>query len=287
MNSLNKMLRLASALLALSTAILLCSSCSKAGNSAPEQKQNQSYVLTAAADGTSSEIKNLASLDNTCIGWGVGKTETGRRPSYAEGCNQKYKEYDALFVGEDNKKVYMTFDEGYENGYTAPILDTLKEKGVKAVFFVTYDYVKRNPELVKRMIAEGHSVGNHSWSHPSMPSKSIEDAEQEIKKLHDYVKNEFNYEMTLFRFPMGEYSTRALAICKNCGYKSVFWSFAYVDWKTDAQPPAAEALKKAANGAHNGAIYLLHAVSSTNNAILGQLIDNVEAQGYTWSEFKS
>ena len=287
MNSLNKMLRLASALLALFTAILLCSSCSKAGNSAPEQKQNQSYVLTAAADGTSSEIKNLASLDNTCIGWGVGKTEMGRRPSYAEGCNQKYKEYDALFVGEDNKKVYMTFDEGYENGYTAPILDTLKEKGVKAVFFVTYDYVKRNPELVKRMIAEGHSVGNHSWSHPSMPSKSIEDAEQEIKKLHDYVKNEFNYEMTLFRFPMGEYSTRALAICKNCGYKSVFWSFAYVDWKTDAQPPAAEALKKAAAGAHNGAIYLLHAVSSTNNAILGQLIDNVEAQGYTWSEFKS
>ena len=86
---------------------------------------------------------------------------------------------------------------------------------------------------------------------------------------------------------MGEYSTRALAICKNCGYKSVFWSFAYVDWKTDAQPPAAEALKKAAAGAHNGAIYLLHAVSSTNNAILGQLIDNVEAQGYTWSEFKS
>ncbi|MBQ8338491.1 MAG: polysaccharide deacetylase family protein [Oscillospiraceae bacterium] len=287
MNSLNNVLKLASALLALFTAIILCSSCSKAGNSTPEQKQNQSYVLTATNDSTSSEITNIKSLDNTCIGWGVGKTEMGQRPSYAESCNQKYKDYNALFVGEDNKKVYMTFDEGYENGYTAPILDTLKEKGVKAVFFLTYDYVKRNPELVKRMIVEGHSVGNHSWSHPSMPSKSIEDAEQEIKKLHDYVKNEFNYEMTLFRFPMGEYSTRALAICKNCGYKSVFWSFAYVDWKTDAQPPAAEALKKAAAGAHNGAIYLLHAVSSTNNAILGQLIDNVEAQGYTWSEFKS
>ncbi len=290
MNILNKTSRLFCAVISLSTAILLCSSCSKAGNSAPsssEQNQNQSYVLTAANDSTSSKLINLTSLDNTCIGWGVGKTNPNERPSYAENCNLKYKDYNALFVGEDNKKVYMTFDEGYENGYTAPILDTLKEKGVKAVFFVTYDYVKRNPELVKRMIAEGHSVGNHSWSHPSIPSKSIEEAEQEIMKLHNYVKEEFNYEMTLFRFPMGEYSTRALAICKKCGYKSVFWSFAYVDWKTDAQPEAAQALQKAVNGAHNGAIYLLHAVSSTNNAILGQLIDDVENLGYNWSEFKA
>ncbi len=289
MKSLNKILRSICVPLVLFTAILLCSSCSKSGNSAPsssERNRNQSYVLTAAVSSKMSAAE-ISSLDNTCIGWGVGKTEMGQRPSYAENCNQKYKEYDALFVGDDNKNVYMTFDEGYENGYTAPILDTLKEKGVKAVFFVTYDYVKRNPELVKRMIAEGHSVGNHSWSHPSMPSKSAEEAEQEIMKLHNYVKEEFNYEMTLFRFPMGEYSTRALAVVNNCGYKSVFWSFAYVDWKTDAQPDAAEALKKAVNGAHNGAIYLLHAVSSTNNAILSELIDNVEAQGYIWSEFNA
>ena len=284
-----KKARMACAALALIAAILLCSSCSKAGNGTPSsssQNQTQSYVLTAAVSSKMPADK-LTSLDNTCVGWGVGKTDIGQRPSYAENCNLKYKDYNALFVGEDNKKVYMTFDEGYENGYTAPILDTLNKKGVKAVFFVTYDYVKRNPDLVKRMIAEGHTLGNHSWSHPSMPSKSVEEAEQEIMKLHNYVKEEFNYEMTLFRFPMGEYSTRALAICKNCGYKSVFWSFAYVDWKTDAQPEAAEALKKAANGAHNGAIYLLHAVSSTNNAILSELIDNIEAQGYIWSEFNA
>ncbi len=265
-------------------AILLCSSCNKAGNSEPEKKQNQSYILTAANDKTSSYI-NPQSLDNTCVGWGVGKTQPAERPSSAESCNQKYSKYDALFVGEDDKKVYMTFDEGYENGYTAPILDTLNKKGVKAVFFVTYDYVKRNPELVKRMIDEGHSLGNHTWSHPSMPSKSAEEMKSEIMKLHDLVKEEFGYEMSLFRFPRGEYSERALAVVKNCGYKSVFWSFAYVDWKTDAQPPAAESLQKAVNGAHNGAIYLLHAVSSTNNAILSEIIDNVEAQGYTWSQF--
>ena len=111
--------------------------------------------------------------------------------------------------------------------------------------------------------------------------------EIEIMKLHDLVKKDFGYEMSLFRFPRGEYSERALAVVKNCGYKSIFWSFAYVDWKVDAQPPAAESLQKAINGAHNGAIYLLHAVSSTNNAILGQLIDSVEAQGYKWSEFNA
>ncbi len=281
-----KMFRRALLGFVLLSAILLCSSCSKAGNSEPKKKQNQSYILTAANDKTSSYI-SAESLDNTCVGWGCGRTERGKRPTSAENCNQKYNKYNALFVGEDNKKVYMTFDEGYENGYTAPILDTLNKKGVKAVFFVTYDYVKRNPELVKRMIDEGHCVGNHTWSHPSMPSKSAEEMKNEIMRLHDLVKEGFGYEMSLFRFPRGEYSERALAVVKNCGYKSVFWSFAYVDWKTDAQPSVAESLKKAVNGAHNGAIYLLHAVSSTNNAILSELIDNVEAQGYTWSDLNA
>ena len=120
-----------------------------------------------------------------------------------------------------------------------------------------------------------------------MPSKSSEEMKNEIMQLHDLVKQEFGYEMCLFRFPRGEYSERALAVVNNCGYKSVFWSFAYVDWKTEAQPPVSESLQKTVNGAHNGAIYLLHAVSSTNNAILSELIDNVEAQGYVWSEFNA
>jgi len=284
----NRVCLKAAGLIFIAATLFICSSCGKTqtDNTSSYIESNESFVLTAAKDqNSSSSGVELSSLDNSCVGWGPGKVTDNQRPSYAVSCNQKYKEYDAIFVGEDSKKVYMTFDEGYENGYTAPILDTLKEKGVKAVFFVTYDYVKRNPELVKRMIDEGHSVGNHSWSHPSMPSVSAEKAEEEIMKLHKLVKEQFNYEMKLFRFPMGEFSTRTLALCKNCGYKSVFWSFAYVDWKTDAQPPAQESLEKVADGAHNGAIYLLHAVSSTNSSILGDVIDKVRSQGYKWSEF--
>ena len=269
--------------------LFLCSSCSANDKKASSSifSSNGSFAQVAANDQQiSSKTSNFLSLDNTCIGWGVGKTNANERPSYAESCNQKYKDYDALFIGEDNKNVYLTFDEGYENGYTATILDTLKDKKVKAVFFVTYDYVKKNPELVKRMIDEGHTVGNHSYSHPSMPSKTVDEAREEIMKLHNIVKSEFNYEMKLFRFPMGEYSSRMLSLCKDCGYTSVFWSFAYVDWKVDSQPIPSEALERATNGAHNGAIYLLHAVSSTNDIILGELIDNVAKSGYKWSELK-
>ena len=229
---------------------------------------------------------DVETLDNTKSGWGPGKVTNHCQPPYAVSANQKYKDkYNAFYVGEDCNKVYLTFDEGYENGYTAAILDTLKHKNVKAVFFVTYDYVRRNPKLVQRMIDEGHKVGNHSWSHPSFPSLSTEKAVDEIMKLHNLVKEQFNYEMTLFRFPMGEYSPKALAICKNLGYKSVFWSFAYADWNTSNQPDEAASLEKITSSAHNGAIYLLHAVSKTNTNILGNVIENVRNLGYVWSEF--
>jgi len=259
--------------------LILCSSCSKNGSADSSSQQNSgSFILTALND------NNYSSLDNSCIGWGVGKSEKNCRPNDCEKCNLKYKDYNALFVGQDDKKVYLTFDEGYENGFTESILDTLKQKGVSAVFFVTYDYASKNPDLIKRMISEGHTVGNHSYSHPSMPSKSVEEMKNEVIKLHNFIKQNFNYEMTLFRFPRGEYSSRALAIVRDCGYKSVFWSFAYVDWKTDSQPQREASLTKVVNGAHNGAIYLLHAVSSTNNAILGDVIDNVRALGYEWAK---
>ena len=261
-----------------SAMLLLCSSCSKSGEEdASSLNQNGKYVLTALNQ------SNYKNLDNSCVGWGIGKSEKFCRPSDCEKCNLKYKDYNALFIGNDDKKVYLTFDEGYENGYTASILDTLKEKNVKAVFFVTYDYANKNPDLVKRMIDEGHTVGNHSYSHPSMPSETTEEMKNEVLKLHNYIKDNFDYEMTLFRFPRGEYSTKSLAVVRDCGYKSVFWSFAYVDWKTDSQPQKAASLEKVVNGAHNGAIYLLHAVSHTNNAILGDVIDGVRALGYEWS----
>ncbi|MCL2086102.1 MAG: polysaccharide deacetylase family protein [Oscillospiraceae bacterium] len=217
---------------------------------------------------------DVSKISNTKIGWGLGKAaDSSGRPTDAVIANEKYKIYNAKFIGENERKIYLTFDEGYENGYTPSILDTLKEKGVQATFFVTYDYCKNNAELVNRMLAEGHTVGNHSHTHPSFPDLSAHEVNDEITYLHDYVEKNFGYKMTLIRFPMGEFSDRTLAIANNLGYKSIFWSFAYLDWDVNNQPAPTEAFKKIAEGTHPGAIILLHAVSATNAAILPDLID--------------
>ena len=188
---------------------------------------------------------------------------------------------DAAFIGDTSEKViYLTFDAGYENGYTAPILDTLKEKNVKAVFFLTGDYAERNPQLVRRMIDEGHIIGNHGMKHASLPSLSVEDAKNEIMSLHDFVKEKYNYEMTYFRPPCGEYSEQSMAVCNELGYKTLLWSFAYQDWDVNNQPDPAAAFDKVSNAAHGGGIYLLHSVSSTNAEILPRVIDSLREQGF-------
>lgn len=219
-------------------------------------------------------------INITKIGWGLGKDRNDKnQPIDAVNAAEKYKPCNVLFLAPDGK-ICLTFDEGYENGYTAQILDILKEKNVKAVFFVTYDYCKSSPELVQRMIDEGHTVGNHSYTHPSFPDCSDSQVIDEIMTLHDYVAEKFGYKMTLFRFPKGEFSEKCLDTVKSLGYSSVFWSFAYNDWDTAAQPDKAEALEKIKSSTHSG-IYLLHAVSETNTAILGEVIDYWKAEGYT------
>lgn len=226
-------------------------------------------------------------LDNTKLGWGPGgPVDENNRPSGAVSYQEKYGKYDADFIREQENNIYLTFDEGYENGYTDDILDVLKEKGVSAVFFVTMPYVKAEPELIQRMIDEGHIVGNHSVNHLSMPETNPEQCRNEIMELHDYVKENFQYEMTLFRFPMGEFSERDLSIVQQLGYRSVFWSFAYRDWLVDEQPNPQEALEKIESKCHPGAIYLLHAVSQTNAEILGQMIDDLQVQGYTFCKYE-
>jgi peptidoglycan-N-acetylmuramic acid deacetylase len=224
-----------------------------------------------------------AQLSGKTVGWGQGvEVNDKNQPTGALYGLDKYGELGGYFILPDaGNTVYLTYDLGYENGYTAPVLDALKEKGVKGVFFVTMDYVKTAPELVRRIIDEGHVLGNHSVHHPSMPACSAEEAKQEILGLHDYVKENFGYEMTLFRFPRGEFSEKTLVQARDLGYASVFWSYAYVDWKTDAQPEVAASLAKLTKAAHPGAIYLLHTVSSTNAALMGDLIDNLHAAGYT------
>ena len=226
---------------------------------------------------------DISSLSNTSQGWGPGTNcDDQNRPVSALSYQEKYGKYNANFIVPDSDKVYLTFDEGYENGCTPAILDTLKEKNVKTVFFVTSQFAKQNPDLVQRMIDEGHTVGNHSVTHPSqgLPSQSIEKQQNEVMELHNYIKNNFNYEMHLFRYPAGIFSEQSLAIVNNCNYKSVFWSFAYKDYDTSDQPDPTAALEKLKSRLHPGAIYLLHAVSTTNTAILGDFIDYIRAEGY-------
>lgn len=229
----------------------------------------------------------LKSMDNTKQGWGQGKNKNeNNQPIDAINFKEKYGKYNAFFIGNtDEKKIYLTFDEGYENGFTAPILDTLKEKKVSAVFFVTMPYAEKNPELIDRMIKEGHIVGNHSVKHKSFPTISVEEGEEEVKGLHDYMKEHYNYEMHLFRFPCGEFSERSLDLLNKLGYKSIFWSYAYADWDPQKQMEPDVAKEKLLTEAHNGAIYLLHAVSKTNSQILGDVIDQLRNDGYNISKF--
>lgn len=218
-------------------------------------------------------------------GYGQGvQLDDKNRPTGALDFNAQYGKYGAKAINEDGGKILLTFDQGYENGLTAQILDTLKEKKVKAVFFVLQDYAERNPELVQRMIDEGHIVGNHSVTHRSMPGLSAEECAEEINGLQKYMKENFDYEMTLFRPPMGEFSEQSLSVTQQCGCETVLWSFAYADWDVNAQPDPASAKEKLIGAAHDGAIYLLHSVSQTNADILGDVIDGIRKNGF---EFES
>ncbi len=220
--------------------------------------------------------------DTTKIGYGQGTSVDDRnRPLDAVQFNDRYGDIDAFALSEDEKRIIITFDQGYENGYTEKILDTLKEKNVKAIFFLTGDYAKKEKALVQRMIDEGHTLGNHGMTHASLPDLSETEAKDEIMSLHNFVLNNYGYEMQYFRCPCGEYSEQALETIQQCGYKTLFWSFAYVDWKTDSQPLPGDGLQKLTDSAHGGEILLLHSVSSTNAEILGEVIDNFRAKGFT------
>ncbi len=228
--------------------------------------------------------EDFSSLDPSCIGYGQGRDCNDENIPYgASDFNSRYGKYDAFALVPDKTGIVLTFDQGYENGYTSQILDTLKEKNVKAVFFLTGDYAKKEQELVKRMIDEGHIIGNHGMKHASLPSLCYDDAVKEISSLHDYVKETYGYDMKLFRPPCGEYSERALAIAQSLGYKTFLWSFAYCDWDVNNQPDTAEALERVTSAGHNGAVYLLHSVSKTNCTILPEVIDSLREQGFEFT----
>lgn len=257
-----------------------------------EKQETQEQEVQKQEEETQKEQEvqdvSLQGLSTEKLGWGPGlQTDENNRPVGATSYQEKYGQYDADFIRENEMNIYLTFDEGYENGYTEKILDVLKEKQVPAVFFVTQPYVESEPELIQRMIDEGHVVGNHSVNHPSLPDCSVEECRQEVLGLHEYMLENYNYEMKLFRFPMGEFSEQDLSILQQLGYRSVFWSFAYQDWLVDDQPDPQEAIQTIEQRCHPGAIYLLHAVSQTNTEILGQVIDDLRAQGYTFCAYEA
>lgn len=241
---------------------------------------------TGASTDTSTTVPPAKGVNSNLkkekVVWGPGKTIDHQRPADPVNLNEMYSQYDAQFLMEDTKEILLTFDEGYENGFTPRILDTLKEKKISAVFFVTYDFVKDNPALIERMIDEGHVVGNHTYRHKTMDEIDTATATEEVQFLHNYIKENYNYTMKYFRFPKGEFSESSLNLVKELGYTSLFWSFAYADWDTSKVMDQEAAFEKITSSAHNGAIFLLHAVSETNAAILGRVIDNVQEQGYTF-----
>lgn len=237
----------------------------------------------------SGEFAGMAGLSCEQVPWGPGTNfNADGKPTACVMLQEDYGSYDADFVrtGEEfENKVYLTFDEGYENGYTGAILDVLREKGVSAVFFITLPYAKSEPELVQRMIDEGHVVGNHTAGHPNMTTLPPEDAYDEVAELHEYVEENFGYSMYLFRFPEGAFSEQKLALLQKMGYRSVFWSFAYKDWDPNDQMDTQKAFDKVTGSLHSGEIFLLHAVSATNASILGDVIDCVRNAGYTFEVY--
>ena len=224
-------------------------------------------------------------LSNKKIGWGIKRAENHEQPDLGSSNLKMINENGDIAIGNPNDKyVYLTFDNGYEAGYTAQILDTLKANNVKAAFFITGHYLNTASELVQRMIDEGHIVGNHTVNHPSMPDVDNNKLKEEIQTLHTAVYEKFGYEMKYLRPPKGEFSQRTLAFTKSLGYTTVMWSFAYDDWDENKQGREQYAKEKIMSNLHNGAVILLHANSKDNCNILNEIIKEIKAQGY---EFKS
>lgn len=219
------------------------------------------------------------------IGWGIKRAKNHQQPDVGTDNKKVLEENGGICLGSDlDKTIYLTFDEGYEAGYTENILNTLKQNEVKATFFITSHYLNTASELVERMINEGHIVGNHTCSHPSMPSITDEQIEKELMQLHQAVYQKFNYEMKYIRPPKGEFNERTLKKSEELGYKTVMWSFAYFDWDEKKQPSIEESKKMIIDNFHCGEIMLLHPNSKTNSEVLDSIIKEAKNQGY---QFKS
>ncbi|MCD7813049.1 MAG: polysaccharide deacetylase family protein [Lachnospiraceae bacterium] len=248
-------------------------------------------VSESAGEGTDvtlSENAGTAVLESTVLSaeatenWGLSFQEEGKTP-VANATAEELAQFDAYFVGDTEEKViYLTFDCGYENGNTPAILSALKKHGVSATFFVVGNFVEDNPGLVNQVLAEGHTVGNHTAHHPDMSAiADMESFQAEIEELEKLFYEATGQEISnYYRPPQGKYSQSNLLMAQELGYQTFFWSLAYVDWYQDDQPTEEEAFEKLLGRIHPGAVVLLHNTSSTNAAILDELLTRWEEMGY-------
>ena len=230
-------------------------------------------------------VETSSTIDNKKLEWGIKREKNHKQPDVGTKNKAVMDAYKGIYMGNSEKPyVYLSFDNGYEAGYTNQILDTLKANDVTAAFFITAHYLNTASDIVERMINEGHIVGNHTVNHKSMPSLSDDKIQDEVLKLHQTVYEKFGYEMKYIRPPMGEFSQRTLSITNSIGYKTVMWSLAYDDWDENNQGREKYATSKILENIHNGAIILLHGNSKDNANILDSVIKEIRKMGY---EFKS
>ena len=248
------------------------------------QKRDVLILLLALAFAAAVAVSIFVGSGLETGSWGLSFGPEGAPPVGNAGRDQ-LEEYDAAYLGDPSRKVlYLTFDAGYENGCTEKILDVLKQQQVPAAFFLVGNYIEKNADLVRRMAAEGHTVGNHTMHHYDMSRLTEQEAfAKELTDLEDLYRETTGQELPKFyRPPQGLYSAENLKMAKDLGYKTVFWSLAYVDWNNDDQPAKEEAFEKLLPRTHPGAVVLLHSTSSTNAEILDQLLETWKAEGYTF-----
>ena len=244
------------------------------------------YALGALTAKKAESVGVSALLHEKSENWGLGFDTEGKPPT-GNASAEELKKYNAYFIGDTTQNtIYLTFDCGYENGNTEPILDALKKHDVKATFFVVGNFLETSPEIVKRMIAEGHTVGNHTYHHWDMSKiGEMEQFRQELVSLETLYRDTTGLELAKFyRPPQGIYSEKNLEMAQQLGYHTVFWSLAYVDWLQDDQPTSEQAYAKLIPRIHNGAVVLLHSTSQTNAAILDSLLTRWEEMGYSFGE---
>ncbi|MEW6065293.1 MAG: delta-lactam-biosynthetic de-N-acetylase [Bacillota bacterium] len=245
----------------------------KVENNSPAKEQTQTNSHNQAGSGAQTSA-------NEKMGWYYKPNKQHKLPEVNPRGRALLEKYNGIYHGDTSgKNIYLTFDEGYENGYTPKILDALKETNVKAAFFITGDYLRRHPDLVKRMVNEGHIVGNHTYNHPSLPQVSDATVQKEIESLSEGFEKLTGAKMKYLRPPMGEYSERTLKLTHEMGYRNVFWSVALVDWRPDAGSPE-QNKNTVMERLHNGAVVLLHAVNKANADMLGDLIKECKEKGY-------